>query len=160
MLWQWQEKETAAEVSPVAMLLARATPPSKPTRDEAMRNASSFGARERICAALSGVSKNVHSALCQQCAGRKQDAQQLLLLSKSAAGLQWAACACLLCLAEEVWQSKSATNSIERMLLTCSGGKKRPSGRCFRHTLSSRETTSVLPKKQVLPHTVHSLQKR
>ena len=62
MLWQWQDKETAAEVSPVAMLLARAMPPSKPTRDEAMRNASSFGARERICTPLSGVIKSAYNA--------------------------------------------------------------------------------------------------
>ncbi len=98
MLWQWQEKETAVEVSPVAMLLARATPPSKPTRDEAMRNASSLGARERICTPLVGVGKSAHSAH-QQYAGRVQDICQLLLLSKIAAVQQRAARARLLCLA-------------------------------------------------------------
>ena len=36
---------------PAIMLLARAVPPSDPTRDDAMRKYSSFGALDRICIA-------------------------------------------------------------------------------------------------------------
>ena len=41
--------DTRCVGSPAIMLLARAMPPSDPTRDDAMRKASSLGARDRIC---------------------------------------------------------------------------------------------------------------
>jgi len=81
----------------------------------------------------------------------EKDIWRLLLLSKSAAGLQRAAHVCLLCLAQEVWQSKSATNSTGRLLLTCSGGNN---PRLADVLCICRAASKPLLLKQVLQHIV------